>query len=116
MYILIYKPTKKTMINRTYSNKERAISELIETANQQKINLYLRKTNYGNNNCEYRIVTPEEVMCYDADNYIGHYLYHSHTWIAFNPADRINIPQSELKRKDTIVIPVLSSERPGFSE
>jgi hypothetical protein len=105
------------MNTKVFASKERAISELIESANSEKRNLYLRKIRYGSGESyEYSIVPPEEVMCYDADNYIGHYLYHSHTWIAFNPADRINIPQSELKRKDTIVIPVLSSERPGFSE
>jgi hypothetical protein len=105
------------MTTKVFASKERAISELIESANSEKRNLYLRKIRYGSGESyEYSIVPPEEVMRYDADNYIGHYLYNYHQWVCFDSADRITTLRYEGKRKDTIVIPVLSSERPGFFE
>ena len=101
---------------RVFYSKESAIESLIEQANENKINLYLKKIRYGGitDNYEYIITPFDEVMNYCEQFYVGHYRFASKDWICFSNFDNVTPNQIEGKRKQ-IIIPDIDIQRPGIS-
>jgi len=106
------KPITMQKNQRVFYSKESAIESLIEQANENKCNLYLKKVAYYNS-FEYVIIPPEEVMNYCEQFYVGHYRFASKNWICFSNFDNLTPNQIEGRRKQ-IIIPDIDIQRPGI--
>ena len=100
-----------------FASKESGIAAIIELGKERdnRKNWYLKRCKYKDSE-EYRIVEESDVLDYSPDNYVGKYNYFTKQWIPFDIGDRINTPQTEMKKKDMLVFPTLQSERAGFVE